>query len=186
MAIKLNHSSEPLYFITFTCYQWLNLIEITNAHENVYKWFTYLKESKNIDVVAFVIMPNHVHAILYFPTSDFDLNKIIGNAKRIIAYEIIRRLKSTERLDLLALLRKGLTKREIAKGQKHKAFESSFDAKAIYTEEFFFQKLDYIHKNPVSGKWTLVEDYAKYPHSSAGFYEIGEVFHFEPKHYNEL
>jgi len=186
MAIKLSHSSEPLHFITFTCYKWLNIIEITNAYECVYKWFNYLRENKNIDVVAFVIMPNHVHAILYFPTSDFDLNKIIGNAKRFIAYEIIKRLKRVENLNILKLLQDDLSEREIAKGQKHKAFESSFDAKEIYTEAFFFQKLEYIHRNPISGKWDLADDYFRYPHSSAGFYETGEVFYFKPKHYNEL
>jgi hypothetical protein len=37
-------------------------------------------------------MPNHFHAILYFPKTGYDLNKIIGNGKRLIAYEIIERL----------------------------------------------------------------------------------------------
>ena len=35
--------------------------------------------------------------------------------------------------------------------------------------------LDYIHHNPVSGKWRLAEDFTKYPHSSAGFYECGKI-----------
>jgi len=30
-------------FITFTCYKWLPLIELTNSHDVVYKWFDYLK-----------------------------------------------------------------------------------------------------------------------------------------------
>ena len=43
-------------------------------------------------------MPNHFHAILYFPQSGYDLNKIIGNGKRFIAYEIIERLKNKKKI----------------------------------------------------------------------------------------
>jgi hypothetical protein len=52
-------------------------------------------------------------------------------------------------------------------------FEDSFDAKECYTEEFIFQKLQYIHFNPVSKKWNLVGDFTDYEHSSASFYEKG-------------
>ena len=40
----------------------------------------------------------------------------------------------------------------------NKVFEDSFDAKECYSEEFIFQKLQYIHLNPVSKKWNLVSD----------------------------
>jgi len=46
------------------------------------------------------------------------------------------------------------------------------------------QKLNYIHENPVSGKWKLVDDYVSYDHSSAGFYELGETTNYPVKHYN--
>jgi len=35
-------------------------------------------------------MPNHVHALLYVPEMKKSLNIIIGNAKRFMAYEIIK------------------------------------------------------------------------------------------------
>jgi hypothetical protein len=65
-------------------------------------------------------------------------------------------------------------------------FKDSFDAKAIYSDKFLFQKLDYIHSNPVKGKWTLAKDNVSYEHSSASFYEINAVKHFSPKHYKDL
>ncbi|HKO81882.1 MAG TPA: hypothetical protein VJU78_15860, partial [Chitinophagaceae bacterium] len=71
------------------------------------------------------------------------------------------------------------TEREKEKGQKHKVFTDSFDAKGIYNEKFFNQKLNYVHRNPVSDKWRLVTDYTEYRHSSASFYETGEVKHYE-------
>ncbi len=33
------------------------------------------------------------------------------------------------------------------------------------------RELDYIHHNPISGKWNLAESFIEYPYSSASFYE---------------
>jgi hypothetical protein len=49
-----------------------------------------------------------------------------------------------------------------------------------------WQKLDYIHRNPVSGKWNLAPDFTKYPHSSAGFYELGVSGAVDVVHYKRL
>jgi hypothetical protein len=38
-------------------------------------------------------MPNHIHALLAFSKTDKNINKIIGNGKRFLAYEIIKQLK---------------------------------------------------------------------------------------------
>ncbi len=175
-----------MYFCTFTCYRWLPLFEMTNSYDLVYKWFHYLKSEKQAEVIAYAIMPNHLHCILYFPHDQFDLNKIISNAKRFMAYEVVKHLERLDLHKILYKLQEGLSIRERDKGQKHKVFETSFDAKPIYSESFFHQKFDYIHDNPVKGKWQLVHDFTEYEHSSASFYELGIVKHFEPKHYAAL
>jgi len=87
MAIKLQHSDTfSTYFVTFTCARWISLIEMTNSYDLVYNWFAVLKSKYNADVVAYVIMPNHVHAILHFHSKGFHLNRIISNGKRFMAY----------------------------------------------------------------------------------------------------
>ncbi|HEX4374318.1 MAG TPA: transposase [Puia sp.] len=187
MAVRFKHSdSYSTYFCTFTCYQWLPLFEITNTYDSVYKWFNYLKEKEVASVIAYVIMPNHLHCILYFNKENFELNKIIGNAKRFMAYEIIKKLAAIQRVDILERLTENLTLREKSKGQRHRVFEESFDAKPIYSEKFLAQKISYIHLNPISKKWSLANDHTKYIHSSASFYENNEVKYFEPVHYKDL
>src|SRR5688572_29962608 len=152
MAIRWKHDdSSILYFCTFTCYNWLSLIEKVNGNDMMYKWFDHLKK-QGYGTVAFVIMPNHVHTIHYFPKPGFNLNKIIGNAKRFMAYEIIKRLEQVHEQDTLNYLGSVVTGREKKKGQLHKVFSDSFAAKGICNESVFNQKLKYIHRNPVSGK----------------------------------
>ena len=58
---------------------------------------------------------------------------------------------------ILMQLQEGLSARQIEKGQHHRVFEESFDPKPVYYWDFLLQKLQYIHLNPVRGKWKLVE-----------------------------
>ncbi|MDQ6757280.1 MAG: hypothetical protein M3004_10130, partial [Bacteroidota bacterium] len=124
--------------------------------------------------------------ILYFPEAGFNLNKLLSNGKRFMAYEIINRLEHENDTYILNILQDALTEREKKKKQLHKVFKDSFDAIPIFTEKFLFQKLNYIHHNPVSGKWKLAEDFIFYEHSSASYYEEGIVRHFKPRHFNDL
>jgi putative transposase len=85
MAIKLKHSdSFSTYFVTFTCTEWISLFEITNTYDMVYKWFDILKTKHDADVVAYVVMPNHLHVILHFQKTGFNLTTIIANGKRFM------------------------------------------------------------------------------------------------------
>ena len=97
-----------------------------------------------------------------------------------MAYEIIKRLEEAKRQDILDYLSDEVSEREKKKGQLHKVFTDSFDAKGVYNEKFFNQKMNYTHLNPVSGKWQLVNDFTEYGHSSASFYEIGKIKKYEP------
>ena len=187
MAVRKKHSSEyATYFITLTCTNWLPLIDITNSYDCIYSWFSKLKSTYHADVVAYVIMPNHLHLILHFNHHEFNLNSVISNGKRFLAYTIIHRLVKAEKGDLLQELRNAVTENEYKKGQQHKVFNASFDAKPVFTQHFMMQKVNYIHYNPVRGKWMLAADWVTYPHSSASFYATGLVQHFKPVHYADI
>ena len=174
-----------MYFCTFTCHEWMHLFELTNSYDLVYDWFNILKED-SIEVIGYVIMPNHVHGILYFPETGFNLDKILSNGKRFMAYQLVNRLEKANDTNTLTILQNALTERERKKKQLHKVFKDSFDAKPIFSEKFLLQKLNYIHYNPVKGKWRLATDFISYEHSSASFYEEGITRHFIPKHYKDL
>jgi len=174
MAIRTRHEiNEDTWFVTFTCHDWLPLFELTNSYDLVYKWLKLIDEKYQIKTTGFVIMPNHVHVLLYLSDLSVNLNTIMANGKRFMAYDLVKRLAEQQHGDVLNTLKAVCTDKERTKGQLHKAFEPSFDAKAVYTFNFLYQKLDYIHHNPVTGKWHLCTEFTDYPHSSAAFYETG-------------
>jgi len=174
MATRTQHEiTENTWFVTFTNHDWIPLFQMTDTYHLVYKWLKLINEKYSIKTLAFVIMPNHAHFLFHLEKDSIDLNKIIGNGKRFMAYDIIKILEGSGNSELLCRLALAVTDKERAKGQLHKAFESSFDAKPIYTFKFLYQKLDYIHHNPVSGKWSLCDEFTDYQHSSAAWYELG-------------
>lgn len=127
---------DGLFFITFTCCRWLKLFEMTKGYDIVYKWFDYLK-SKGHFIVGYVIMPNHVHALIAFRnTHGRSINAIIGNAKRFMAYELIQRLKEQKQGELLEQLSSYVSDTDRKKGKLHEVFEPSFDWKECVTDKF--------------------------------------------------
>jgi REP element-mobilizing transposase RayT len=163
---------DGLFFITFTCWKWIPLFEITPGYDLVYKWFDLLK-SHGHQICGYVIMPNHLHAMIHFKEDKKCINKVISNGKRFISYALARRLKEKNRIDLLLDLQAGVTASDQNKGKIHQVFRHSFDWKACRSDRFINQKLNYIHGNPCSGKWKLSPDPGSYLHSSARFYTEG-------------
>lgn len=167
--IPYKHGS---FFITITNASWLPLFEQSNTYDVVYNWFDYFK-SKGHYVNAFVIMPNHLHAIISFSHSEQTINTIIGNGKRFMAYEIVKRMKEQKLDDTLYALRTMVHKTDEKRGKKHEVFEPSFDWKLLETTNFIAQKLNYIHTNPIRGLEPLCIHTEDYIHSSALQYGKG-------------
>jgi REP element-mobilizing transposase RayT len=165
---------DGIYFITFTCCQWLCLFEITNGYDLVYKWFDNLKTHGHY-ISGYVIMPNYVHTLIAFRnTQGESINKIIGNGKRFMAYDLIKRLRDANNKEVLDKLTSSVDESEKLKGKLHRVFEPSFDWRECTSEKFIEQKLNYIHENPCRGSWQLVKQSEDYIHSLAKFYATGE------------
>ena len=186
MSIKQQHGNyDTFYYITFTCFKWINLFEITNSYDFVYQWFEILTKFQVYNC-GYVIMPNHIHLLVYTQNSERAINNIIGTGKRFMAYEIVKRLENYKRTDLLLNMAGAVTKSERKRNKKHEVFQDSLDCKEVITEKFIRQKLNYIHKNPVSGKWKLADHYLDYEYSSARFYDLGEEAKCRLYNYAEL
>jgi len=94
MSIKREvKETNGLYFFTFTNLCWLHLFEMTHSYDAVYKWFDYLK-MKGHFITGYVIMPNHLHGLVGFSNTSKSINRIIGDGKRFLSYEIVERLHS--------------------------------------------------------------------------------------------
>ncbi len=183
-VVKEHIFEQGIYFVTFTNYKWLRLFEISNGYEFVYKWFDSLARAGHT-ILGYVIMPNHVHALLGYVKCTKSLNTILGNGKRFMAYDLAERLEQLGNQTLLDVLSRGVPASEKRRGKRHEVFQDTFDAKLCLTYKFVQQKLDYIHSNPVSKKWSLVREPTHYEHSSAKFYATGKQGRYPVLHVND-
>jgi putative transposase len=127
----------------------------------------YLSDNKLITVYAFAPqacgVPNHFHLV-------WEQNKM--NVKETAKGSL---LKHSAHAFLKVLKENGTSNlHEVnAANKKHEIWQRDSLGIEIYSREVAKQKLDYIHFNPVSGKWLLAKDDLSYHFSSARFYENG-------------
>jgi REP element-mobilizing transposase RayT len=173
-----------MYFITFTCFEWLPLISQISGYDLVYQWFDHLVSIGHY-FNGYCIMPNHIHALIAFTTKERRINIEIGEGKRHLAYGIIKRLKHQGQYETLIQLRNSVPDSKLGTGQKHEVWQKSFDWKECRSDYFIKQKLDYMHENPCVRKWALAKSPIDYPHSSAGYYYNG-IGNYPITHYQKM
>lgn len=111
-------------------------------------------------------MPNQVHALIGFRNTGQSINTVVGNGKRFITYEIIKRLKVQGEDALLHQLHLSVESKDLERNKKQEVWKDSFDWEKCRTIHYVQQKLDYMHDNPCKGKGNLATAPVEYEHSS--------------------
>ncbi len=127
----------------------------------------YLRGNRSLLVHAYVIMPTHLHAIVT-ATND-DLSEVMRDFKRFTARSIEKQAEE-DGTRLLTWLFKNSGRDARAKS---KVWQDEFHPEVVYTRDFFAQKADYMHANPV--RKGLGRDPGHYYYSSAVAFERAEM-----------
>jgi putative transposase len=154
-----------LFFWTATINNWQNLLLNDSYKQIIINSLTYLSAKQKLDVFAFVIMPNHIHLIWRINEMN-GKETTQGSFLKYTAHEFKKLLLSNNDAALNDFAVKAANK-------KYEFWQRDSLAIHLYSKQVAFQKLDYIHANPLSGKWQLVTDMCDYKYSSAKFYEEG-------------
>jgi putative transposase len=163
-VVKLRHFDkyETVRFITFSCYRRFRLF----SENYIYELFLYhlekFRRHNNVLLLGFVIMPNHVHLVLY-PQSELALGGAIGYLKSRFAYEIIQQWKVRE-LRTLNRLRTTRDGKEIINFWQKRCYDHN-----CRTPETVREKINYCHMNPVRAG--LVSDPGEWRWSSYNWYQ---------------
>ena len=162
--LRKSHTAiNKIYFWTATIHKWIPLLESDLNKQIIVDSLKYLSDKELINVYAFVIMPNHIHLI-------WQQNNL--NGKETPKGSL---LKHSAHLFLKQLKANGTSKYyEVNEpNKKHEIWQRDSLSIEIYSRAVGVQKLQYMHFNPVSGKWQLSKDDLGYYYSSARFYETG-------------
>jgi len=158
-------SDAAVYYVTYSIVEWLPVFTSEVAFRIVTDSFNYCHKEKGLRINAFVIMPTHLHAIVF--SVDFrseplaaaltDFRKFTG-----------RRLSEYCRESMPPCFHQTL--RECSGEDRERRFwQPSRHPVAVQTERFWRQKLDYLHENPV--RKGLVRRSREWRYSSALWYD---------------
>jgi putative transposase len=122
-------------------------------------------------------MPNHIH-LIWKQIATNGKETAQGSFLKYTAHEFLKGLKAKGENYKYAVQ---------AANKKHEVWQRDSLSIEIYSKAVAIQKLNYIHFNPVKGKWTLAKDDLDYYYSSARFYDNGiDEFGFLNNLFNEF
>ena len=133
---------NPAYYLTSVTHQRLPIFQSDRLKQIVCNAFDEARRSGQIKIFAFVIMPDHTHVVTDSKREIADTLRYLNgiSAKRLIDY-----LKQGGFVSSLQKLR--IQNR--ADNHKYSVYQHHSNALRITGETAFWQKIQYIHQNPV-------------------------------------
>ena len=154
-----------LYFWTATINSWKHLLAADEMKMEVIQSLQWLKAKELVSIYAYVIMPNHLHLI-------WETNKPNGKEQphssllKFTAHQFKKILATTHPAWLEEFKVEAVNK-------QYEFWQRDSMAFPLFSRAVINQKIDYIHHNPVSGKWQLAPFADAYRFSSSAFYQSG-------------
>jgi putative transposase len=160
MVTKRTYDREGhAHFVTFSCYRRRRLLDHDRAKRVVLGVLSSQLTLQSGRCVGFVVMPDHVHAIVWFPEPD-QISRFMKQWKQRSSVHIKRLVASflvrySETIDLT-----------------EPVWQAGYYDFNLFTEKKTEEKLAYMHQNPVRAG--LVEMPCDWSWSSARYYGSGQ------------
>lgn len=151
-------------FFTSTILEWKHLLKPDKLKDIIVNSLQFLVMEKRVEVFAFVIMSNHIHVIWRIRNEE-EKTKVQQSFMKFTAQKILQELRNNH-AKVLPYFWVG------AKDRKYQIWERNALTVEIHSNEVMFQKIHYIHQNPVKAGLVNVE--VDYKYSSAKQY-VGET-----------
>lgn len=151
-------------FITMTCLWWRPVLVEDRFKDIVVKSLAFLSREKRVVVYAFVIMNNHMHLVW----------RILGAHRREDVQRDFLGFTSKQILRILKDENSPMYRRLLvnAADRVYQVWERNSLSKSVWSPAVKWQKINYIHRNPV--KAGLCRYAEEYKYSSASFYYSGD------------
>jgi putative transposase len=165
-----------VYFITCTVVNWVDVFTRKQYADIMTDSLNYCVYNKGLIIYGYVIMSNHLHLLVQAPEN---LSDVLRDFKKFTSQSIIRAIednKTESRRNWMLWLFK-VAGSDNSNNIKYQFWKPDNQPELCYELKFMWQKLNYIHNNPVAaGVVYKAEDYV---YSSAADYfngkQVGKV-----------
>ena len=166
---KRFHLPGHFHELTFSCYRRFNLLNDDVWRMELCRLIDVSCDVCEMDLTAFVLMPNHVHLLIYPKALDPNIGRFLATFKQPFSKFVKERLlkNNSELLDGL-IIRERPGKFCFRFWQEGGGYDRN-----LYDPAAVESSVNYIHMNPV--KKSLCQKATQWKWSSAKFYEDGIV-----------
>jgi putative transposase len=169
-TLKRYEEPNHVRYLTCSCYDRLPLFKNDQIKDAFVEQLSLARKRLNFQLYAWVIMPEHFHLLLTPDLPKSTVTKVLYALKPPFATKVITRWRQLDA--------KILERVRDAQGNPHFWLEGGGYDRNIVSKEELFEKLAYIHNNPI--KRGLVERAAEWRWSSAAWYERREGLPMAP------
>jgi putative transposase len=150
------------YFLTWTIVGWLPVFTRREAVDIILNSWRYLQANRDLKLFGYVILENHLHLLASAP----GLTKVVKDCKSFTARQVIDLLEKRSATVLLRQL--SLEKLAHKHESDYQVWQEGSHPQQIQHDEMMWQKLEYMHNNPVERGY--VDDPLHWRYSSARNY----------------
>jgi putative transposase len=162
VGLHRTYGAHHLHFITNSCYRRLPLLESARARDRFLSVLEQTRRKYRFVVVGYVVMPEHIHLLITEPE--------VGNPSTVM--QVLK--QRTAKALLPKRKRRDRRQRELfTEGAERSFWQARFYDFNVWSEKKRFEKLRYLHRNPV--KRGLVESEEQWRWSSYRHYFLGEA-----------
>jgi REP element-mobilizing transposase RayT len=159
---------EKSYFMTMTVVDWIDVFTRLNHKTLMINSLKYCQENMGLNIFAWCLMPSHLHLIAN-TSSAFELSDVIRDFKKYTSKKLVKQIEiEPESRREWMLERFKIAGKENNKIKGHKFWQDGNHAIEVYSESVTWQKINYIHQNPVVEQIVYKEE--DYLYSSARNY----------------
>lgn len=161
--------TRELYFVTSTVVDWMDVFTRPLYKHVIVESLEYCQANKGLDIYAWVLMTNHLHMIVG-TKGKVMIGDVLRDFKKFTSKKLIEAIQGNlqESRKEWLLDRCGFRAANDKNIAGYKFWQDGNHIEQINTYDFYRQKLDYIHQNPV--KQEIVERPEDYLYSSARNY----------------
>lgn len=162
------YDNDRAYFVTLTTVGWIDVFTRVNHKLKIVESLKYCQQNKGLTIFGWCLMPSHLHMIVR-ADDIFTLSEILRDFKKFTAKAILSQIENepeSRREWILSLFKQRGS--QLKRVKNYKFWQDGNQAKIIFSKEFFHEKLEYLHNNPVQD--LIVEKPEDYLFSSARNY----------------
>jgi len=171
-GLKQTIKKNASYYLTLTVVDWVDVFTRKNHKEAIVNSLRYCCKNKGLNIYAWCLMTNHLHLIVNCD-EPFELSDVIRDFKRHTVKQVIFQIMNEPESRCEWMLKMFHAAAVNSKrNETIKFWKPGNHAIELETEKFVWQKINYIHNNPVEEGF--VERPEEWKYSSAANYILGE------------